>query len=95
MEITREDLTHLADLSNFSLSDDEMDSLKNDLTNIVRYISELDKLDTEGVAPTYQASDLENVWRDDEIITQSADREALLDLTHEAKSNQIKVPKVL
>lgn len=95
MNITREDLKHLADLSNFSMSEDEMDSLQGDLEGIVKYISELSELDTDGVEPTYQVFEMENVWRNDELKTMDADREALLALTTEEKENQIKVPKVL
>lgn len=95
MNITREDLKHLADLSDFSMSEDEMDSLQGDLEGIVKYISELSELDTDGVEPTYQVFEMENVWRNDELKTMDADREALLALTTEEKENQIKVPKVL
>ena len=95
MEITREDIKHLADLSDFSLSDKEAESLEKDLGNIVNYISELKELDTDNVEPTYQVFEMENVWRPDEIETQEANREALLNLTAEEKEHQIKVPKVL
>ena len=95
MEITREDINHLADLSNLSLSDKEAESLEKDLGNIVNYISELKELNTDNVEPTYQVFEMENVWRPDEIETQEANREALLNLTVEEKENQIKVPKVL
>ncbi len=95
MEIKREDIVHLAELSNFSLSDKEIESLGGDLQNIIKYISELDKLDTGDVEPTYQVFEMENVWRADEIVSQEADREKLLALTKEEKDNQIKVPKVL
>lgn len=95
MDIKREDIKHLAELSSFSLSDTEIDSLGDDLRNIIKYISQLDELDTENVEPTYQVFEMENVWREDEIIPQDADREALLALTKESKDNQIKVPKVL
>ena len=95
MDISRTDLKHLASLSNFSMSDEELDSLSGDLQNIVSYISELNALDTEGVEPTYQVFEMENVWRDDEIKPMDADREELLDLTTEKKDHQIKVPKVL
>ena len=95
MEIKREDIKHLAELSEFSLSDKEIDSLQGDLQGIIGYISQLDKLDTSNVEPTYQVFEMENVWRDDEILPQEADREALLALTKESKDNQIKVPKVL
>ena len=95
MEITREEIEHLATLSNFSLSDEEKDSLRTDLQNIIKYISQLDELDTEGVEPTYQVFEMENVWRPDEIMAQDADREALLKLAPASEQNQIKVPKVL
>lgn len=95
MDITREDLKHLADLSNFSMSDEEMGALEGDLKGIVKYISELSELNTDGVEPTYQVFEMENVWRDDELKEMDANREELLSLTTEEKENQIKVPKVL
>ncbi len=95
MKITREEIKHLAQLSNFSISEDEADSLKVDIENIIGYISQIDKLNTEGVEPTFQCIEMENVWRSDEIIDQDANREELLALTKEEKENQIKVPKVL
>ena len=95
MKIKREDIVHLADLSDFSLSEKEIDSLGTDLKGIIKYISQLDQLDTDKVEPTYQVFEMENVWREDEILPQEADREQLLALTKEAKDNQIKVPKVL
>lgn len=95
MDISHADLKHLASLSNFSMSDEELDSLSGDLKDIVNYISELNALDTEGVEPTYQVFEMENVWRDDEIKPMDANREELLELTTEEKDNQIKVPRVL
>lgn len=94
-KITREEIDHLAELSNFSLTDEEKDSLGKDLGNIIGYISQLDELDTDNVEPTYQVFEMENVWRDDEIKPQEADREALLNLAPAEQDNQIKVPKVL
>ena len=95
MNITREEIDHLAELSNFSLSSEEAESLGSDLENIIKYISQLDELDTEGVEPTYQVFEMENVWRDDEIKPQDATREELLALAPESQEDQIKVPKVL
>ena len=95
MSITKEEILHLAELSNISLSEDQIPGLIKDLGNIKQYISQLDELDTEGVEPTYQCFDMTNVWREDEIIKFEADREALLDLTKEEAEHQIKVPKVL
>lgn len=95
MEVKREDIIHLGRLSNFDLSDDEVERLQKDLSGIIRYISQLDELDTDGVEPTYQVFEMENVWREDVVLPQDANREQLLALTKEEKDNQIKVPKVL
>ncbi|MBQ1387809.1 Asp-tRNA(Asn)/Glu-tRNA(Gln) amidotransferase subunit GatC [Candidatus Saccharibacteria bacterium] len=95
MEIKREDIIHLADLSDFSLSESEITSLGQDLQGIIGYISQLEELDTDNTKPTYQVFEMENVWRADEILPQDATREELLALTKEEKDNQIKVPKVL
>ncbi|MBR2709618.1 Asp-tRNA(Asn)/Glu-tRNA(Gln) amidotransferase subunit GatC [Candidatus Saccharibacteria bacterium] len=95
MKIKREDIAHLAELSDFALNDKEATSLQGDLEGIIKYISQLDELDTNEIEPTYQVIEMENVWRDDEILPQDADRDQLLALTKEAKDNQIKVPKVL
>lgn len=94
-KITITEIDHLAELSNFSLTEEEKASLHGDLDSIIGYISQLNELDTEGIEPTYQTFEMENIWRDDEIKAQEANREALLNLAPEAQENQIKVPKVL
>lgn len=95
MEVNQETIQHLAKLSNFALTDGETTRLVTDIKEIVGYISQLDELDTDGVEPTYQVFEMENVWRPDEILSQEADREQLLALTKEVRDYQIKVPKVL
>ena len=49
MAITREDVVHLAELSNISLAEDQIEPLIKDLDNILGYISQLDELDTANV----------------------------------------------
>ena len=90
MDITKKEINHLAELSNFSLEDEEEKALAKALENIFKYISKLDELDTENVEPTYQVFEMENVWRPDEIIEQDANREGLLNLSKEVEDNQIK-----
>ncbi len=95
MRVTEKDIDHLATLSNFSLSEAEKSSLRTDLDNIINYISQLDELDTDNIDPTYQVFEMENIWREDEILPQECDRDALLALSPESEAHQIKVPKVL
>jgi aspartyl-tRNA(Asn)/glutamyl-tRNA(Gln) amidotransferase subunit C len=93
--ITTDDVRHLAQLSNLQLSDEEIEHLGGDLSNILNYIDQLSELDTTGVEPTYQVTGLENIWRDDEIETGYVDRDALLALAPERTEDSVKVPKVL
>jgi aspartyl-tRNA(Asn)/glutamyl-tRNA(Gln) amidotransferase subunit C len=95
MSITTDDVRHLAALSSLQLSDQEADSLRTDLENIIGYFDQLKELDTTGVEPTYQVNPLENVWRDDVVQDSGVDRTALLALAPESTTDSIKVPQVL
>ena len=95
MSITREEVLRLAELSNFELSETEISEMQEKLGDILAHISKLDEVDTEGVEPTYQVFEMENVWREDEIEKQLAEPEELVALSPENIDNQIKVPKVL
>ena len=93
--ISKDEVVHLASLSNISLTDDEVASMQGDLENILNYVSQLSTLDTTGVEPTYQVNGLENVDRPDEVIDYGVTREGLLAIAPEQSDNQIKVPKVI
>ena len=94
-DITTADVQRLARLSSLQLTDNEADSLGADIKNILTYVEQLSELDTDGVTPTYQVTDLENIWRTDEVDTYGISQEALLSLAPEVEADQIKVPKVL
>ena len=93
--ITQDDVLHLAQLSSLQLTDDEIAALQTDLSGILEHINELAELDTSGVEPTYQVTDLENVGREDVVQSHAANREELLRLAPDQADNRIKVPKVL
>lgn len=94
-QISTDDVQHLAQLSSLQLDDAEVESLRTDLENIVGYIEQLSELDTTGVEPTYQVTDLQNVWRDDAVDDYGISKEELLALAPAMEAHQIKVPKVL
>lgn len=94
-QISRDDVLHLAQLSSLQLGNDEIDGLQGDLESIVEYINQLAELDTAGVEPTYEVTDLENIYRDDTVIDYGVSREDLLARAPEQANNSVKVPKVL
>jgi aspartyl-tRNA(Asn)/glutamyl-tRNA(Gln) amidotransferase subunit C len=93
--LSNDDVRHLAQLSSLQLADEEVESLQADISNILGYVEKLGELNTAGVEPTYQVTDLENVWRDDTVIDTPVTREQLLALSTESANHQVKVPKVL
>lgn len=95
MNISDDDINYLAKLSNFSVSEAEKADLKRDLSAILGYVKQLDEVNTDGVEPTYQVLDLQNVWQEDEIEIPVVTPEQLINLAPETAERQIKVPKVL
>lgn len=93
--ISTDDVFHLARLSSLQLDDQEAEALRVDLENILGYIDQLSELDTDGVEPTYQVTDLQNVWRDDTVDDYGTGRDELIAIAPDADQQQIKVPKVL
>ena len=94
-QISKDDVQHLARLSNLQLADDAVSALQVDIEHILDYVEQLSELDTDGVEPTYQVTDRENVWREDAVDNYGIVTDDLLALAPDAANHQIKVPKVL
>jgi len=56
---------HIAKLSHLRLSEEEMKHFVKELTAILDYVSELNKVNTAGVEPTGHAVAVHNVFRSD------------------------------
>jgi aspartyl-tRNA(Asn)/glutamyl-tRNA(Gln) amidotransferase subunit C len=93
--ITLNDVKYVAALSKIAITDEQAQKLQQELDTIIGYVKQLDSLDTKGIEPTYQVTDLKNVMRDDEIIDYQVSRAELLKNAPACQDNQIKVPRVL
>jgi len=67
MEITLKMIDHLAHLSRLEYETDKKVGIRHDLTRMVGFIEKLQEVNTEGVEPLIYMSDVQNVWRKDEI----------------------------
>ena len=65
--ISREDVTHVAHLARLHLTDEEIDRMQTQLSNILESIETLQQVDTSHVGPTASVIQLENVMREDEV----------------------------
>ena len=64
--ISRDDVLHVARLARLHLSDEEVDLMQAQLSNILDAIETLRDVDTSHVGPTASVIRLENVMRDDD-----------------------------
>ena len=95
VEVSKEEIIKLAKISGLELKNEEVINFQDDITKILEYISQLDEVDVTGVGPTYQVTDLQNVWREDVVVDSPASTKDLLELAPESEDNSVKVPKVL
>lgn len=65
-DITRESVEHLAMLARISLSEDEIDTLTTELTQIVDAIAKVSEVATDDVPATSHPVPLTNIMREDE-----------------------------
>ena len=65
-EISRQEVLHVAHLAQLHLTDDEVDRMRAQLSNILAAIETLRDVDTSHVGPTASVIGLENVMREDE-----------------------------
>jgi len=66
MPLSREDVIHVATLCRIALTDQEVEVLRGQLSDILGQFESLAKLDTAGVLPTSHAVPLASVMREDE-----------------------------
>jgi aspartyl-tRNA(Asn)/glutamyl-tRNA(Gln) amidotransferase subunit C len=96
MKVTEKEVSHVADLANLELTEQERTRLAKDLNSILEYIDRLNELDTSNVPPMAQvtggASD--NAMRADELRPSLA-QEAALQNAPDASDGFFKVPKVI
>jgi aspartyl-tRNA(Asn)/glutamyl-tRNA(Gln) amidotransferase subunit C len=98
-KVTLEDVGRVAELANLELTADESGHMLKDLNAILDYVAELNELDTAGVAPLAQVSELESaanatVLRPD-VPLPCLDRAEVMSQAPETDGIFFKVPKVI
>jgi len=92
--ITREDVEHVAHLARLHLTDEEVDRMQVQLTNILEATETLRDVDTSHVGPTASVIQLENVMRDD-VAVPPMSRESVLANAPLRDDPFLRVPTVL
>jgi len=66
-KLSSEDTKHVAKLAQLNLSEEEIKKFTIQLSNVLDYITQLNKIDTKDIQPTSQTTDLKNVYKEDKI----------------------------
>lgn len=97
-KVTVEDVGRVAELAHLELTPDETGAMVHDLNAILDYVAELSELDTAGVAPLTQVTELLDAaggglrW---DAVLPSLDRAKVLAEAPETNGVFFKVPKVI
>ena len=77
MSLTRDEVKHIAELAKLALTDEEIDKMARQLSDILDYAARLNELDTEAIPPTASVIPNQNVMRAD-VVTPSLTRDQVL-----------------
>ena len=77
MSLTTDQVKHAAKLANLPLSQDEEEKYAEQLSKILEYVEQLNKVDTSNVEPTFNVSGQTNVTRKDETMASLSQEDAL------------------
>ena len=98
-KVTVEEVARVAELAHLELTPEESGAMLHDLNAIFDHVAELNQLDTKGVAPLAQVSELEGAGgaaplRQDAVVP-SLDRAVVMTQAPETDQVFFKVPKVI
>jgi aspartyl-tRNA(Asn)/glutamyl-tRNA(Gln) amidotransferase subunit C len=94
MEISKEQVEHVARLARLEVSEDEKAMFARQLSGILTYMDQLKELDTKGVEPTATVLPTDNVFRDDNVRPSLPQEKALANAPDQA-DGFFRVPKIL
>jgi aspartyl-tRNA(Asn)/glutamyl-tRNA(Gln) amidotransferase subunit C len=94
MRLSTEEVRHIALLARVGMTDDEVELMRDHLSNILGHFDSLQELDTDGVEPTGHAADVETVMREDRVA-ESIDRDDALSNVPRREGDFVRVRAVL
>jgi aspartyl-tRNA(Asn)/glutamyl-tRNA(Gln) amidotransferase subunit C len=94
VEITRDEVAHLARLARLALPAEDLDRLAGQLQVILSAVAQVSEAASEDVPPTTHALPMVNVFRADEPGP-SLDRDLVLSQAPAAEDGRFRVPRML
>jgi aspartyl-tRNA(Asn)/glutamyl-tRNA(Gln) amidotransferase subunit C len=94
-DLTRDDVLKLARLARLTITDEEIEKYRKELSDILQYVEQLSQVDVSGLEPTTQVTGLKNVMRDDAVEDYGTTPDDLLRIVPQTQERHIKVKRMI
>lgn len=94
MQISKEEIVHIAKLASLNLTDSEIEKYTNDMKEILDLANTINNVNTDGFDETIGANEKYNVFRKDEVVDYG-DKEGLLKNAPSQDDGMFRIPKVI
>lgn len=94
MQVSKEEILHIANLAHLNLEENEIDNYLTNLQEILNFADIVNSAPVENLDITIGSNEAKNVFRKDEIKV-FKDNESLLQNAVTQEQNMFKIPKVI
>ena len=94
MQVSKEEILHIANLARLNLEENEIEKYIENLEDILNFANIVNNAPIDGLDVTIGANEAKNVFRKDEIEV-FEDNSALLQNAPTQEQNMFKIPKVI
>ena len=91
--ISTKDVEHVAKLARLELTDEETEKYSKQLGEILKYVEQMNEVDTTGIEPMPHALPVYNVMREDEVKYEQTKEELMANAPYE-ENGFFRVPKI-
>ena len=91
--ITVKDVEHVAKLARLELTEEEKELYTKQLGDVLKYVDQMNEVDTSNVEPMSHAIDFVNVMREDEVHYEQSKEELMANAPDE-ENGFFRVPKI-
>lgn len=94
MSLERSDVEKIAHLARLAVSEDELEAVASDLSNILNLVEQMDTADTDGVIPMAHPLHMTQRLRDD-VVTEQNQRDRFQSVAPLTEEGLYLVPRVI
>ena len=95
MQVSKEEILHIAKLADLNLREDEIEKYRTNLADILNFANIVNNAPIDGLVETIGANDAVNVFRKDEVVDFGCSKEELLQNAPDEQEGMFKIPKVI